>query len=59
MFQSTDETNASKINTMANDNALRDDHRIQGSSSGNQEDRYDVLILIKSSISLEDYMHHF
>lgn len=44
---------------MANDNALRDDHRIQGSPSGNQEDRYDVLILIKSSISLEDYMHHF
>lgn len=45
---------------MANDNALRDDHRIQGSSSGNQEDRYnDVLTLIKSSISLEDYMHHF
>lgn len=44
---------------MANDNALRDDHRIQGSSSGNQEDRYDVLTLIKPSISLEDYMHHF
>lgn len=43
---------------MANHNAFRDDSRIQGSSSGNQEERYGVLILIKLSICPKDYMHH-
>lgn len=46
-------------NIMANDNALHDDPRIQGSFSGNQEERYNVLILIKLSICPKGYMHHF